>query len=121
VRRARAGLRGARDLVDVGSVLSRAGPALGAARVRLDRSGEADGPLTVPDAAGGLWSRHPVRGRRSGDDAVLLLGWGAGRALDRPTEIAVEQLCGALSSALRRLERRPLRAGLLPVPRQDES
>jgi hypothetical protein len=109
VRRLGHRLASAEEMRHVWTTLKDAGPALGAhgLALRLEERcarGRARTHHFVHDleeAPGLLRTRHSLRRERPGT-ATLELGWRRD-AVDRDTEIAVEQLCGSLQDALRRI------------------
>jgi UDP-GlcNAc:undecaprenyl-phosphate/decaprenyl-phosphate GlcNAc-1-phosphate transferase len=116
-------LRYAAGMADVWETVKQAGPALGATCVtlRLDEQTargharihrfvhcfERGEPRTCEEPCDGLVrTRHSLAGERPsrGSGAYTLkLGWRERPALDRDTELAVEQLCGSIQSALARI------------------
>ncbi|HZZ86324.1 MAG TPA: MraY family glycosyltransferase [Anaeromyxobacteraceae bacterium] len=106
VRRAAEGLRSADDPSAVFGCLVEPSRALGARGLALELDGLAEPNRWSTGLAGcALRARFPVYGER-GAGGTLELGWERGRrSVDRDTEIAVEQLCEHVRTALERLER----------------
>jgi UDP-GlcNAc:undecaprenyl-phosphate GlcNAc-1-phosphate transferase len=105
-------LRRAAGPADVWEALRQAAPALGADFIGLALAGE-DGRgerfATFVDGSGGAGTvvvrvRQDIVPERAGD-AVIELGWVDRNALDRDTEIAVEQLRAQLATAVERMDR----------------
>jgi UDP-GlcNAc:undecaprenyl-phosphate GlcNAc-1-phosphate transferase len=103
-------LQSAEEMGHVWATLKDAGPTLGAHGValRLEERCARGRQRThhfvhgLEEAPGLLRTEHSVRGERPGT-ATLELGWHGQAAIDRDTEIAVEQLCGSLHLALKRI------------------
>jgi UDP-GlcNAc:undecaprenyl-phosphate GlcNAc-1-phosphate transferase len=112
LRRVGQRLQVADEMGHVWATLKDAGPALGAhgLALRLEERCARGRRRThhfvhgLDEAADLLRTEHSVRGERgeASGPATLELGW-RGAALDRDTELAVEQLCGSLQSALQRI------------------
>jgi UDP-GlcNAc:undecaprenyl-phosphate GlcNAc-1-phosphate transferase len=114
-------LRHASDPVQIWETVRQAAPALGADFIGLTlpgASGRAERFATFVDGPGEAGNlrfrvRQDIVPERAGG-GVIELGWTDRAALDRDTEIAVEQLCHHLASAVERIDR------LRPAPAPGE-
>jgi len=105
-------LRHASGPVQIWETVRQAAPALGAEFIGLTlpgASGRGERFATFVDGPGEAGSlrfrvRQDIVPDRAGG-GVIELGWTDRAAIDRDTEIAVEQLCGHLASAVERMDR----------------
>jgi UDP-GlcNAc:undecaprenyl-phosphate GlcNAc-1-phosphate transferase len=107
--RVRSELRGATDSGELWPTVRQAADRLGADGVELRLAASGELPATWAAGAAGpghLCTHFPLA--QGPGASSLELRWGDRAALDRDTEIAVEILCGEVSSALGRIRRRRL-------------
>jgi UDP-GlcNAc:undecaprenyl-phosphate/decaprenyl-phosphate GlcNAc-1-phosphate transferase len=109
VRRASDRLRGAADLGELWPEVRRAADQLGAVGVELQLAVPAGGDHGISYVAGAtkdglLCTRSPLAQELG--SGCLELRWRDRATLDRDTEIAVEILCGEVTSAIARIRRR---------------
>jgi len=114
LRRVRDRLGRAGDWSDVWPAVQQAAGLLGASgvalRIATSAPGETEASYTAGDAGDGLLCARSALAHGGAPAGSVELRWRGRAALDRDTEIALEILCGEVSSALRRVQRRRHRA-----------